>query len=57
MYIYIILDSPINVASIGSTIVKKLTFEDFAPGLEHLDLVNAGITEIDKVSTKVFEMT
>ena len=38
-----------EMSSIGSTVVRKLTFEDFAPGLEHLDLVNAGVTAIGKV--------
>ena len=42
-----------NAASIGSTIVRRPTFADFAPGLEQLDLVNAGITEIDKVSNTI----
>ena len=35
--------------SSGSNIVKRITFQEFAPGLEHLDLVNSGIREIDKV--------
>ena len=29
--------------------MKRVTFQEFAPGLEHLDLVNSGIREIDKV--------
>ena len=33
----------------GSNIVQSITFQEFAPGLEHLDLVNSGIREIDKV--------
>ena len=33
----------------GSNVVKRITFQEFAPGLEHLDLVNSGIREIDKV--------
>lgn len=49
----LILPSTDNIDSFGSTIVRQLTFQDFAPGLEHLDLVNSGITEIDKVSNKV----
>ena len=44
------LGTSANAASVGSTIVRRPTFADFAPGLEQLDLVNAGITEIDKVS-------
>ena len=37
------------IDSSGSTVVRRLTFQEFAPGLEHLDLVNSGITEIDEV--------
>ena len=47
------LGSSANAASVGSTIVRRPTFADFAPGLEQLDLVNAGITEIDKVSNTI----
>ena len=35
--------------SSGSSVVQRITFQEFAPGLEKLDLVNSGITEIDKV--------
>ena len=38
----------------GSNVVKRITFKEFAPGLEHLDLVNSGIREIDKV--KIYMM-
>ena len=44
-----ILASRDTLDASGSTVVQRLTFQEFAPGLEHLDLVNSGITEIDEV--------
>ena len=40
----------------GSNVVKRITFQEFAPGLEHLDLVNSGIREIDKVKLVVMKL-
>ena len=48
-----ILASRDTLDSSGSTVVQRITFQEFAPGLEHLDLVNSGITEIDEVCKNV----
>ena len=40
----------------GSNVVKRITFQEFAPGLEHLDLVNSGIREIDKVQNDMMKL-
>ena len=44
-----ISDQSEEIDSSGSNVVQRVTFQEFAPGLEHLDLVNSGIREIDKV--------
>ena len=49
LYRVFLLGSLEEQDSSGSNIVKRITFQEFAPGLEHLDLVNSGIREIDKV--------
>ena len=36
--------------------MKRITFQEFAPGLEHLDLVNSGIREIDKVVKSIIDI-